>query len=214
MDWASAVETVDSGSIPGRVKPKTIKIWYSQLPCLTFSYKRTLWTLHCVWWTDGQVAAWLEDWKVPSLSPGQGNLINQDVITILYCVVLGFDFESRQSKHFEIVIRSIPTGCSLYSVVKKCEVCSFHVAFKTSHPVCGIKLRQSPILLYVLGSADPRDGKRAMITQTRCKCWAWTKAMTRLIKTPLSFRSGGMERCGSFRVFSSYQNIDLSGCAL
>ena len=37
VDGAFAYETVDSGSIPGRVKPKTSKNWYLQLPCLTFS---------------------------------------------------------------------------------------------------------------------------------------------------------------------------------
>ena len=41
VDRASATETVDSGSIPNRVEPKTIKSdWYSQLPCLTFSNQR------------------------------------------------------------------------------------------------------------------------------------------------------------------------------
>ena len=34
-------ETVGSGSIPGLVKPSTIKIhWYSQILCLTFNVKR------------------------------------------------------------------------------------------------------------------------------------------------------------------------------
>ena len=37
IDKASATETVDSGSIPGRVKIKDYKNWYSQLPCLTFN---------------------------------------------------------------------------------------------------------------------------------------------------------------------------------
>ena len=32
VDRASATETVDSGSIPGRVKPKTIKIGIHSLP--------------------------------------------------------------------------------------------------------------------------------------------------------------------------------------
>ena len=31
--------------------------------------------------TDGQVAAWFEDRKVSSLSPGQNNLVNKNVIT-------------------------------------------------------------------------------------------------------------------------------------
>ena len=35
-----AAETVNLGSIPSRVKPKTKKNWRSQLSCLTFSNKR------------------------------------------------------------------------------------------------------------------------------------------------------------------------------
>ena len=37
VDRMSASETVDFDMIPGRVKPKTVKNWYSQLSCLTFS---------------------------------------------------------------------------------------------------------------------------------------------------------------------------------
>ena len=33
VDGASATETVDLGSIPGRVKLKTRQNWYEQLPC-------------------------------------------------------------------------------------------------------------------------------------------------------------------------------------
>ena len=42
MDRASATEAVDSGSIPGRVKPKTIKIRIHSFSvcCLTFSNER------------------------------------------------------------------------------------------------------------------------------------------------------------------------------
>ena len=36
FDKAYATETVDSGSIPGWIKPTTIKNWYSQLPSLMF----------------------------------------------------------------------------------------------------------------------------------------------------------------------------------
>ena len=41
-----------------------------------------MWSLHRVWWTDGQVAAWLEDRKVPSLSLGQDKFVNKNVIKI------------------------------------------------------------------------------------------------------------------------------------
>ena len=37
---ASATKTLGSGSIPGRVKTKTIKSRYSLLPCMMFSIKR------------------------------------------------------------------------------------------------------------------------------------------------------------------------------
>ena len=40
VDRASATEAVDSGSIPGWVKPKTIKIGIHSFPCLTFSNQR------------------------------------------------------------------------------------------------------------------------------------------------------------------------------
>ena len=38
-DRAPATKTVDSGSTSCRVKPKTKKNWYLQLPCLAFSTK-------------------------------------------------------------------------------------------------------------------------------------------------------------------------------
>ena len=37
VDRASVTATVDSGSIPDRVEPKTIKIGIAMFPCLTFS---------------------------------------------------------------------------------------------------------------------------------------------------------------------------------
>ena len=41
VDKVSATEMVNSDSIPGRVKPKSIKIGsHSRVPCLTFSNKR------------------------------------------------------------------------------------------------------------------------------------------------------------------------------
>ena len=77
VDRASATEAVDSGSIPGRIKSKTIKIGIYSFPAWRSALKETVWSLRRVWWTVGQVAAWLEDRKVPSLSPGQGNLVNK-----------------------------------------------------------------------------------------------------------------------------------------
>ena len=40
MERLLLTEAADSGSIPSRVKPKTIKNRYSQLSCLTFSNQR------------------------------------------------------------------------------------------------------------------------------------------------------------------------------
>ena len=37
VDRAPAAEMVDSGSIPGRIKPKTTKIGIHKHPCLLFS---------------------------------------------------------------------------------------------------------------------------------------------------------------------------------
>ena len=65
MDRASATEAIDVGSIPGRVKPKTIKT-------LVFTLKGPF-EASAV--SGRQVAAWLEDQKVPSLSPGLGNFV-------------------------------------------------------------------------------------------------------------------------------------------
>ena len=48
VDSASAIETVVTGLIPGRVKPKTIKNWYSQLPCLTFNKRDSVKPPPCV----------------------------------------------------------------------------------------------------------------------------------------------------------------------
>ena len=41
VDDVPAAETIGSSSIPGRVKPKAVKHWYSQLACFTFSNKRS-----------------------------------------------------------------------------------------------------------------------------------------------------------------------------
>ena len=42
VDRASAIEAVDSGSIPGRVKPKTIKIGIHSFPARRSAIKGTL----------------------------------------------------------------------------------------------------------------------------------------------------------------------------
>ena len=47
--WMFTTETVNSGSIPSQVKPKT-ENWYSPLPCLMFNISRALWPLHRVWY--------------------------------------------------------------------------------------------------------------------------------------------------------------------
>ena len=49
VDRASATETVDSGSIPGRVKPKTIKIGIHSFPAWRSALKGTVWSLRRVW---------------------------------------------------------------------------------------------------------------------------------------------------------------------
>ena len=49
VDRASATEAVDTGSIPGRVKPKTIKIGIHSFPAWRSAIKGTVWSLHRVW---------------------------------------------------------------------------------------------------------------------------------------------------------------------
>ena len=51
VDRAFDTEAVDSGSIPGRVKPKINinKYWFSQFPFLTFSNKRGQFESSTVW---------------------------------------------------------------------------------------------------------------------------------------------------------------------
>ena len=49
VDGASATEAVDSGSIPGRVKPKTIKIGIHSFPAWRSAIKGTVWSLRRVW---------------------------------------------------------------------------------------------------------------------------------------------------------------------
>ena len=49
VDRASATETVDSGSIPGRFKPKTIEIGIHNFPAWRSAIKETVWSLHRVW---------------------------------------------------------------------------------------------------------------------------------------------------------------------
>ena len=49
VDRASATGTVDSGSIPGRVIPKTIKIGIHSFPAWRSAIKGTVWSLRRVW---------------------------------------------------------------------------------------------------------------------------------------------------------------------
>ena len=84
MDRASATKTVDSGSIPGQVKPKYKKIGTHSFPVWRSAIKGTVWSLHRVWKTDGHQAASIEDRKVPSLSPDQSTLVNKDVLQLSY----------------------------------------------------------------------------------------------------------------------------------
>ena len=56
MDRASAAETLDSGSIPGRVKLR-LKVDIHNFPTWRLAIKGTVWSLRRV--RDGQVAAWL-----------------------------------------------------------------------------------------------------------------------------------------------------------
>ena len=74
LDRASITETVDMGSIPGRSKQKTVKLGIYSFSAWRSAIKGTEWSLHMC---DRQVAAWLENRKVPSLSPGQGILVNK-----------------------------------------------------------------------------------------------------------------------------------------
>ena len=49
VDRASAAGTVDLGSTPGRVKPKSIKHGIHSLPAWRSTIKETVWSLHRVW---------------------------------------------------------------------------------------------------------------------------------------------------------------------
>ena len=79
-DKVFATETVDKGSIPGRIKPKTLKIdIHSCLAWRSASTRDSVKPPSCVmdrWQLD------LKTEKVFSPSPGKGNIANQDAITI------------------------------------------------------------------------------------------------------------------------------------
>ena len=49
VDRASAIEAVDTGSIPGPVKPNTIIIGIHSFPAWRSAIKGTVWSLHRVW---------------------------------------------------------------------------------------------------------------------------------------------------------------------
>ena len=66
----------DLGSIPGRVKPKTIKLGtYSKPSGVDIQHRKGQCEASTV--SEEQVAALLQDHMVPSLSPGHGNLVNK-----------------------------------------------------------------------------------------------------------------------------------------
>ena len=79
MDRASASETVDSGSIPPRVKPKTIKKSVFTATLLDVQQLKGQCEASTMCGIDrwAGVTAWLDGRKVLSLSPGQGNLVNK-----------------------------------------------------------------------------------------------------------------------------------------
>ena len=79
MDRASAIKTVDTGSIPGRVKPKTIKIGIHNFPAWRTSIKRRKCDLQYVWKTGGNLSR-----RPKGPFPGLGYSVNKDVITITY----------------------------------------------------------------------------------------------------------------------------------
>ena len=49
VNKASDTETVDSGSIPARIKLKTIKIGIHSFPAWRSAIKGAVWSLHRVW---------------------------------------------------------------------------------------------------------------------------------------------------------------------
>ena len=77
MNWASATEAVDLGSIPCRVKPKTIRIDIHSFLLDVQQLKGQCEAPVGCGKTGRQVAAWLEDRKFFSLSPGQDDLVNK-----------------------------------------------------------------------------------------------------------------------------------------
>ena len=74
VDRAFATEAVEWGSIPDRVKPKTIKIGFT---AFLLDVQQEKGKCEASIMCGEQVAAWLEDRKGPSLSPVQGNLVNK-----------------------------------------------------------------------------------------------------------------------------------------
>ena len=73
-DRASGTETVDTGSIPYRVKSKTIKLVFTACLLDVQQLKEECEaSIEC----GRQEAAWFEDQKVFLLSPDQGNLVNK-----------------------------------------------------------------------------------------------------------------------------------------
>ena len=85
VDRASAPETVGLSSIPSRAKPKDFKTGIHSFPAWRSALKRTVWSLHRLRWAGGQVAAWLEDQKVPWLFVAKLVCSKYIYLSILFC---------------------------------------------------------------------------------------------------------------------------------
>ena len=77
VDRASATETVHSGSVPGRDKPKMIKIGNHSFPAWRSAIKRRYYASTVCGRQMGRGELDSKDRKVPWQSPGQGNLANK-----------------------------------------------------------------------------------------------------------------------------------------
>ena len=77
MDRTPAAETVGLGSIPGRVKPKTLNIGFIASPFHVFHRKGQCEASTVCGRFVGRWQLDSEDRKVSSLSPGQNKLVNK-----------------------------------------------------------------------------------------------------------------------------------------
>ena len=115
VDKRSTTETVDSGSIPGWVKPKTTRIIigiysFPAWPLATKSRSVKLPPFALDKWAAG-----LEGRKILSLSSGLDDLVNKDLIAITvlassddkFFIILGFGFWCWWKNKFEILVSDI-----------------------------------------------------------------------------------------------------------